>query len=273
MFSRLFRRPSAPTLRPSLDTSVPRGAVVWAIGDIHGRLDLLEPLLGRILLDFEATHPERSVLVFLGDYIDRGSASKQVIDLLCGLQDHSALECHFLKGNHEDRLEAFLDDPSIGPGWSRYGGREALTSYGVEAPPTKAPIEDWTRASAQLGKIMSPRQRRFFASLKTHVEIGDFFFVHAGVRPETPLSEQSEYDMLWIRDSFLNHNRLFERVIVHGHTPASSVFSDTRRIGLDTGAYSSGALTAVRLQDTERRFLQAISRDDTKSVIWVAADE
>lgn len=236
--------------------SVPPGTVVWTVGDIHGRLDLLRPLLSAILEDFGRSAGARKVLIFLGDYVDRGPESKGVIDLLCRLADGGGVETIFLRGNHEDRMAAFLEDPGIGPTWCDYGGREALRSYGVTAPADRADKEAWAAASASLNAALSDRHRVFLRDLQYSVSVGDYFFVHAGARPGVPLDQQSRHDMMWIRQSFLDDGRTFEKIVVHGHTPADDIQSDHRRLGLDTGAYATGVLTAVRLEAAEREALQ-----------------
>ena len=236
--------------------SVPPGTLVWTVGDVHGRLDLLRPLLSAILEDFDRGAETRKVLIFLGDYVDRGPESKGVIDLLCRLADDGPVETIFLRGNHEDRMAAFLEDPGIGPTWCDYGGREALRSYGVTAPADRADKDAWAAASAEFNAAVSDRHRTFLRDLRFSVSVGDYFFVHAGARPGVPLDQQSRHDMMWIRQTFLDDGRAFEKIVVHGHTPTDDIQSDHRRIGLDTGAYATGVLTAVRLEGAERAALQ-----------------
>jgi serine/threonine protein phosphatase 1 len=236
--------------------SGPPGTLVWTQGAIHGRLDILRPMLSAGLVDFARSAQTRKVLVFLGDYVDRGPESQGVIELLCRLADGGPVEAIFLRGNHEDRMAAFLEDPGIGPTWCDYGGREALRSYGVTAPADRADKEAWATASADFNAAVSDRHRAFLRDLKFSVSIGDYFFVHAGARPGVPLDQQSRHDMMWIRQSFLDDSRTFEKIIVHGHTPTDDIQSDHRRIGLDTGAYATGVLTAVRLEGEERAALQ-----------------
>ena len=250
----LARRKSS---KAKLSASLPPGAVVWTIGDVHGRLDLLRPLLTGVLEDFARSAATRKVLIFLGDYVDRGPDSKGVIDLLCRLADGGGgVEAVFLRGNHEDRMSAFLEDPGIGPSWCDYGGREALRSYGVTAPTDRGDQAAWAAASADLNAALSDRHRVFLRDLQFSFTIGDYFFVHAGARPGVALAQQSKHDMMWIRQSFLDDNHAFEKVVVHGHTPTDDVQADHRRIGLDTGAYATGVLTAVRLEGVERAALQ-----------------
>ncbi|MBI2262493.1 MAG: serine/threonine protein phosphatase [Caulobacterales bacterium] len=258
MLRRLFNRtPKTPPTAP-VPTGLPAGVVVWAIGDIHGRLDLLEVLL-ESLAQADASDAQRRVLVFLGDYVDRGANSQGVIDRLTALQDQGLFETHFLKGNHEDKMMEFLRDPSVGAAWCEYGGAEALKSFGLKAPAMKHRTEGWATLSADLKHRLSPRQLRFLRELEASVSIGGYFFAHAGARPGIPLDEQSEYDLMWVRSSFLKDPDPFDRVVVHGHTPAAEPYADHRRIGVDTKAYESGVLTAVRLEGMSLQFIQAVA--------------
>ena len=252
MFGSFLRR--TKTVKAS--ASVPDGAVVWALGDVHGRSDLLQPLLEVVVDDLRTVKPARPVIVMLGDYVDRGEDSRGVIDLLCSLSDNEDIETHFLRGNHEDRFEAFLTEPQLGPIWSEYGGKEALRSYGVSVPVLRNEPDAWAEASAQLNAALTERHRRFLAQQVSSFEIGDYFFAHAGARPGIALSDQSANDLMWIRGEFLNARGTFEKVVVHGHTPEEAVYSDKRRIGIDTGAYATGVLTGLRLEGDKREICQ-----------------
>lgn len=257
MFAKLFkRRPSPP---PPRRAAAPDGVVAWAVGDIHGRLDLLSPLVEALISDLEASSAERRIIIFLGDYIDRGPDSRGVIDLLAELSRRNWLETHFLRGNHEDRMEAFLTDPDMGPGWCDYGGREALASYGVVPPFDKTDTDGWIAACEALNAALDDRQRAFLAAQEHSFTLGDYFFAHAGAEPGVPLDEQDPQQLMWVRHAFLNHPAPFERVVVHGHTPAETVHADDRRIGLDTGAYATGVLTALRLEGETRELMQTAS--------------
>lgn len=254
MFHRLLKR-SAPVRAPERPR-VPEGTVVWAVGDIHGRHDLLRPLLEEMLADIERTASPRTRVIFLGDYVDRGPASRDVIRTLAALPDCDAIEWRFLKGNHEETMVKFLDDPSLGAQWCEYGGDATLRSYGLRTPDMKHRIEAWRRLSSDLEHKLEGREREFLSRLELAVEAGDYFFTHAGARPGVALDRQSPEDLMWIRSSFLRSEAEFDKVIVHGHTPAAEVHADRRRIGIDTRAYESGVLTALRLQGEERRVLQ-----------------
>ena len=269
MLRRLFNRPpkEAPAAPAPLPAGLPAGSVVWAVGDIHGRLDLLERLLAAIIDRGEHREGATPTLVFLGDYIDRGSQSCGVIDRLVDLADDPAFETHFLKGNHEDKMLEFMDDPTVGAAWCDYGGAQALESFGLKVPVLKHRPEGWVSLSSDLSHRLSPRQRAFLQSLKYSVTIGGYFFAHAGARPGVPLEEQSDHDLMWVRGSFLNSETRFERVVVHGHTPADNPHIDHRRIGVDTRAYESGVLTAVRLEGLGHSFLQAVQQADGEIVV------
>lgn len=246
--------------------STPPGVVVWAVGDVHGRLDLLNPLLDAIEADAANSDAERKVVVMLGDYVDRGPDSRGVIDRLLHLPQGDGRERRLLRGNHEDRMEAFLSDPELGPGWCDYGGREALRSYGVTPPAMRGDADGWARAARALNKAMGPDHRAFLCDLEYSVVIGDYFFAHAGARPGVALADQSQQDLMWVRNAFLSDPRPFERVVVHGHTPQDVLVADHRRIGVDTGAYATGVLSAVRLEGTTRTLIQTVVEGRAVSV-------
>jgi serine/threonine protein phosphatase 1 len=235
--------------------TVPEGRRIYAVGDIHGRADLLETLLQTIREDALAGAPQgRPILIFLGDYVDRGFQSKEVIDLLLG-DLVSPFETHFLKGNHEAAMLQFLNEPAMGPRWAEFGGAETLVSYGVRPPRSRTSIDEWAIASDELNRVLPRQHLDFLLGLQISVRIGDYMFVHAGVRPGVDLARQSESDMLWIREEFLNDARPLGAVVVHGHTPATRPHRDSRRVGIDTGAYLSGRLTAARFEHDAVDFL------------------
>lgn len=239
------------------------GRLVYAVGDVHGRLDLLEDLLGQIAEDAAAVDDAGdTVLVFLGDYIDRGAYSRGVIDCLIGLSTVPGVELRALKGNHEQAMLGFLDDPEVGPGWVAQGGAATLVSYGVAAPQTRIPTDIWSQASVALAEALPAEHVRFLQGLELYAEYGDYVFVHAGLRPGVPIERQNEKDLLWIRDEFLEETRAFPKIVVHGHTPEAEPFLGEHRLGLDTGAYATGILTAALLYGTERSILQATAHGD-----------
>lgn len=243
-------------LGPRMTPRVPNDSVVYAIGDIHGRADLLAPLLLDIEADLERSGASRRVVIFLGDYVDRGPASNQVLDLLATFAQAASAETRFIRGNHEDCLLAFMREPGTGPGWCEFGGRETLRSYGVTPPARRDGARVWADAANALRLALPSHHLAFLSDLEPWVEVGDYFFTHAGARPGVALSDQSDHDLMWIRGDFLDGETRFERVIVHGHTPEPAVVADHRRFGLDTGAYATGVLTALRLQGSGASLLQ-----------------
>ena len=239
------------------------GRLIYAIGDVHGRLDLLEDLLRRIADDIAVSKSaQRPVLIFLGDYVDRGAFSKGVIDCVIKLKALGDIEVRALKGNHEQSLLGFLTDPQVGPGWFQHGGAATLVSYGVAAPQTHNATEIWEQASEAFAKVLPAEHLKFYRELEISAEYGDYIFVHAGLRPGVPIEQQTEQDMLWIRAEFLEERRPFGKVVVHGHSPEPEPFLSKVRLGLDTGAYATGILTAARLFDGACTFIQATAHGD-----------
>ena len=232
--------------------AVPADHRVYAIGDIHGRRDLLDELLDKIKTDSEGSQ-QTVTLVFVGDYVDRGPDSKGVIDRLLSLP--APFQGKFLRGNHDQALLDFLADPMTYEIWCDYGPDETLTSYGVP-PPRDHSLPTLRRARDWLAGALPADHLHFFRALPLSWEFGDYFFAHAGVRPGAPLNEQKEDDLLWIRDEFLTSSEDFGKVVVHGHTPTDSPVKKVNRIGIDTGAYLTGRLTAVVLDGQTQRFLQ-----------------
>jgi serine/threonine protein phosphatase 1 len=238
------------------------GRVVYAVGDIHGRLDLLDALLETITADAASLgRQERPVLVFVGDYIDRGPASKAVIDRLIGLKAESergvGFELRALMGNHEQTLLQFLDSPDVGPSWSEFGGGETLASYGVMRPPGRGDAESWRAVQEQFRESLPAEHLTLLQGLELSARYGDYLFVHAGVRPGVAWNDQEPEDLLWIRNDFLTLPHRLDCVVVHGHTPDSEPFVGGDRINVDTGAYATGVLTAVRLTESPPVVLQA----------------
>ncbi len=270
MISRLFqRKPAAVPVRAPSTPMAPEGVVVWAVGDIHGRLDLLQPLVEAIVADAAASAPDRTMAIFLGDYIDRGPASAEVLRYLAALPTDAGVEWRFLKGNHEEAMLNFLDDPSFGLEWCQYGGGATLQSYGLREPDMKHRAEAWRAVSRDLDHRVTAAERAFLDNLELSITAGDYFFAHAGARPGKTLVEQTPRDLMWVRRTFLDDEAAFEKVVVHGHTPTDAVHIDHRRIGLDTRAYDSGILSAARLAGVERTVFQAIASVDDDVAICV----
>jgi serine/threonine protein phosphatase 1 len=240
---------------------VPSGVVVYAVGDLHGRLDLFKCMMEKIARDPLRGAMTKTVIL-LGDYIDRGPHSAALIEHILIANTIEYWKIISLKGNHEDALLNFLVDPGLGRSWCDKGGAQTLSSYGVAPPRMKADISGWIKARDDLIEKMPEAHIRFFRNLLPYTEIGDYFFVHAGVRPGVPLSNQTEDDMLWIRRDFLDFKGRWSKIIVHGHTPSEKAVFESGRIALDTGAYATGVLTALRLQDERRSILQVIAKNE-----------
>lgn len=254
MFDKLFNRSKAPKVAPPTTG----GRLVYAIGDIHGRLDLLEQLIQIIVGDVRSLQPrQQPMLVLLGDYVDRGPESAGVISRILRLKTKPAFEVRTLKGNHEEALLQFLEDPKFGQTWADHGGLATISSYGVQPPIGRLDPEAWERARLAFEAGLPAEHRAFFEELELTVSVGDYLFVHAGVRPGIAIADQSERDLLWIRSDFLQHQGPFGKVVVHGHTPMEEPQIMTNRMGIDTGAYATGVLTAVRLMGSTATVLQA----------------
>jgi serine/threonine protein phosphatase 1 len=250
MLERLFRPHRSPPARPRVDARTR----VYAVGDIHGRADLLGALHARILDDARSHAADRRVVVYLGDYVDRGLDSKGVVDLILA-DPLPGFEKRCLKGNHEDLMLSFLDDPEVGPSWFHNGGIATLVSYGVKARATGSEGPSLVEVQQAFRERLSGAHLDFFRGLALHHREGDYLFVHAGIRPGVALEEQSEQDLIWIREPFLYSRADHGYVVVHGHSINEQVVEAPNRIGIDTGAYFSGKLTCLALQGETRTFL------------------
>jgi serine/threonine protein phosphatase 1 len=234
-------RSKAETRKPRL----PNGVRIYAISDIHGCADLLQQMFTVIDRDLTTLGSMRAIHVFLGDYIDRGPESCRTIDLL--IERGRKHESVFLKGNHEAFLFDVLKDPSQLQDWKQYGGLQTLTSYGLR-PSLNPDSAEQLELIRQLAVAIPAHQRRFFNSLRLRFVCGDFFFVHAGVKPGVALAKQQEHDLLWIREEFLTCEERFGKYIVHGHTPVREPEIRFNRVNIDTGAYATGNLTLLTIQ-------------------------
>ncbi|HYD30580.1 MAG TPA: metallophosphoesterase family protein [Azospirillaceae bacterium] len=234
--------------------SVPAGVRLYAIGDIHGRLDLLDHLLDLIQEDAASGSDLDRYLVFLGDYVDRGDDSRGVIDRLATGLPPSFGAIH-LRGNHEATMLRFLADLTIGTNWLNFGGGATLASYGITLPSAPNPAIMLLAAQRALREQLPPAHRRFLQDLRTSVTVGDYLFVHAGIRPGIPLDRQDDHDLMWIRDEFLESPKDHGKVVIHGHTITFEPEMRANRIGIDTGAFATGRLTALVLEGDTRRFL------------------
>ncbi len=268
MFSRLFggkdkiKRPAA---------RVPDGMRVYAIGDIHGRADLLAALHEGIRADLAQNRPAgEAVLVYVGDYIDRGLQSRQVIDHILS-QPVPGLTSIYLKGNHDDSALQFLGDAEFGPVWFSYGGDATLLSYGVRTPAKKIGAERFEDMRQQFEAALPPAHLEFLTNLQLMYPCGDYLFVHAGVRPGVALPDQRPEDLMWIRDEFLASREDHGKVVVHGHTVSDAPQQKANRIGIDTGAYASNRLTCLILEGERRDFIATEKATRAGGPITVAA--
>jgi serine/threonine protein phosphatase 1 len=226
---------------------------VYCVGDIHGRADLLEELHAMILADSEPYGGHKKV-IYLGDYIDRGQYSKQVIGLLLD-QALEGFESIFLRGNHEQALLDFLEYPDHAANWLNFGGLATLLSYGVQLNRIPA-ASDLVAISVELRRNLPGAHLDFLNRLPLRHREGSYGFVHAGIRPGIPLAKQDAYDLLWIRDEFTGHALPHECIIVHGHSVSEKPELLPNRIGIDTGACYTGLLTCLVLEGRRQRFLQ-----------------
>jgi serine/threonine protein phosphatase 1 len=252
MLGSLFRRRKAATA-PANDPALPDGLRIYAIGDVHGRIDLLDRMADLIADDIARTEPCDAYTVLLGDYVDRGLASAAVLDRLSSGQFPTGIVP--LLGNHEAVLRAFLDDVDVFAQWRAIGGFETLYSYGGKVGNAAVTNPEATRRAFL--ELIPPLHLDFLSSLEPSHSVGDYFFCHAGVRPGVPLDQQREQDLIWIREAFLDSTEDFGKVIVHGHTPSEEPVLRRNRIGIDTGAYATGRLTCLRLQENFLDFIVA----------------
>jgi len=235
--------------------SVPPGHVVYAVGDVHGRLDLLEKLVGMIEKDRASkAHLENCSLVFLGDYVDRGFQSKQVLDYLQALElDGFDVLC--LRGNHEDMMLAFLDDPLDNEGWLHFGGMATLASYDTRPKEDEIGRFDLLKTASLFDDKFPRAHRDFIRSMPLSHRIGDYVFVHAGLRPGIALDAQHPGDLTLIRQEFTGSNYDFGVRVVHGHTGVQNPVVLPGRIAVDTTAYATGRLTAAVLHGESVDFI------------------
>jgi serine/threonine protein phosphatase 1 len=239
----IFFRPSSA--RKARRPRLPDGLRIYSIGDIHGRVDLLDALLIRIATHMALNPAREHIEVFLGDYVDRGPASQGVLDRLAANQvTHRRV---FLKGNHETFVTDFIKRPSILQDWQRLGGLETLLSYGI-TPAINAKATAQAQLAADFDRVFPESHRRFLSRLQPSFTCGDYFFAHAGIRPGIALEKQREEDLLWIREDFLFCEDDFDKVVVHGHTPVLEPDIRPNRINIDTGAFATGRLTCLILE-------------------------
>ena len=248
----LSRFNAAPTV-----AKLASGKRAYAIGDVHGRNDLLCKLLSQIQEHAANASSAEKILVLLGDYVDRGPTSKAVIDTLLGL-DWPGWKFVFLRGNHDQAVLDFLADANFYRAWRSYGAPETLLSYGI-MPPRFDRESEFAKARDELASAIPQSHLDFLQALQLlHVE-DDYVFAHAGIKPGIPIEEQVAEDLLWIRDEFLNCRRELPKKVVHGHTPTEKPVIAKNRIGVDTGAHATHCLTAAVLEEESCIFLQTIA--------------
>jgi serine/threonine protein phosphatase 1 len=252
MLGRLFKK--TVKLRP-LDTArVPDGMRVYAIGDVHGRNDLLHQLLKKIEADDLARGDAETLIIFLGDLMDRGPDSASVIETAMALHK-AGRNVRFLMGNHE---EVFVracrqNDPKVTRFFIRIGGEATVLSYPITR--SEYIVLDMHQLSERLGTLVPESHLEFIEGFEDQIIIGDYVFVHAGIRPGVALADLKPSDLRWIREDFVDQRGDLEKVVVYGHTIYEDVEERGSRIGIDTGAYASDKLTAIALEGGERWYL------------------
>ncbi|WP_267414703.1 MULTISPECIES: metallophosphoesterase family protein [unclassified Sphingomonas] len=248
----LFRR-AAANIIPSRDFSGPSGKRLYAVGDIHGRRDLLDEMLVMIEHDIRSQPAAEATIVFLGDLIDRGPDSAGVIERLSSLSAFPA-RVLLLLGNHEEILLRVLDgEPGLAYDWLAFGGDACVASYGLAAASLKAMDEE--RIATMLGEAMPPAHVAFLREAGDTVRFGDYLLVHAGIRPGIAIENQQPRDLRWIRQPFLSDANDHGCLVVHGHTISDEIDRRPNRLGIDTGAYRTGVLTAAIVEGSDLRFL------------------
>lgn len=254
VFDRIITRKKSqpPQGRMRLQYQPADFAAIYAIGDVHGCYELLVDAERRILYDAKG-FPGPKLIVLLGDYVDRGERSADVIEHLCKSPPEGFIRVA-LCGNHDDAFFRFLLDPKIAESWLQFAGRQTLLSYGLDAMRIlrDGGIESLAVA---LRRVVPRRHLDLLRAMPVCVEIGDVFFVHAGIMPGIPLAEQADEDMMWIREPFISKGPQMRIAVVHGHTPADIPFIGEGRIGIDTAAFATGKLTVVRIAQRDVRIL------------------
>jgi len=237
-----------------VEPRVPEGNRLYVIGDIHGRIDLLQQIHNKIQQD-AANYPGSKHLIYLGDYIDRGDHSKDVIDLLLE-QPLPGFEATYLRGNHEQSMLDFLQEAEVGRSWFNYGGLATLVSYNVKYGKIPTRKKDFEGIQNDLKERVPHAHINFLEKTEFSHTAGNYYFVHAGINPKVALKYQLPEDQLWVREDFVSYNKPHEKIIVHGHTITDEPDLQTNRIGLDTGAYITGKLTCLVLENATQRILQ-----------------
>lgn len=233
--------------------ALPKNRRLYAVGDVHGRADLLQKMLKLIKADhlgFRGT----STIIFLGDYLDRGPDSRAVLDILITGQ-YQGIPFSCLRGNHEDIVLRFFDDPSVAPGWFHYGGLQTLRSYGFPIESATQDFDEVAYYQRKFREALPPEHFSFLQNLPCFLREGDYVFVHAGLHPDEALEGQAPRNYMWMREPFLSSTKPLDAMVVHGHSIRMKPEVRISRIGIDTGAYVTGHLTCLVLDGEERRFL------------------
>jgi serine/threonine protein phosphatase 1 len=251
---RMLRRLLRPADEARPTYRAPEGQRIYAIGDVHGRADLLAKLMTLIVADLLRPPASGALMVLLGDYVDRGPDSRSVLQLLT--QGGLPAPMVALRGNHEAMLLDFLAEPDSAANWRRFGGLETLHSYGLDIGHVQAG-RGYQEAAERFAKAFPAAHLDFLKSTLPCFSAGDYYFCHAGIRPDLPLAAQKAEDLLWMREPFLSSRADFGKLVVHGHTPVAAPDIRRNRINVDTGAYLSGRLTCLVLEAQEQRFLFA----------------
>lgn len=241
---------------------VPPGERIYAVGDIHGRLDLLTPLAAAIEADDAARGPAQTTIVLLGDLIDRGPESAGVVAFARDWQARRAVR--LICGNHEEKFLQSFDDADIFRNFLRYGGDETVLSYPVDAQAFRA--ADFAEAQTLMSEAVPREDIEFIEGFEDFVVVGDYLFVHAGIRPGAAIEDQSVKDLRWIREPFLSHSGWHGHVVVHGHSIADEPELSHNRIGIDTGAYMSGRLTALGIEGDQRWLIETSEHEGAIAV-------
>lgn len=250
--------------------NVPDGQRVYVIGDIHGRLDLFDALVRAIEEDDKDREPDETVVILLGDLVDRGPESSGVIKLARLWEEYRSIR--YLIGNHEEMFLDSFEDNDIMRHFLKHGGRETILSYGV----SEKQFNDCS--TEELRELMAAKvpegDVKFLESFEDMIIMGDYLFVHAGINPKRTLEEQKPRELRWIREPFLNHKERHSHIVVHGHTIVEEIDERKNRIGIDTGAYKFGTLTALVLEGEERRYIQAVeTKKGAPKIVHVQATD
>lgn len=254
-FRRLFDKiEKTDVQRPRIELDAADYGAIYAIGDIHGCMSLLRAAYERIQQD-EPGVPGKKLVVFLGDYVDRGLASRAVLDFLSRpTADDVKHVC--ICGNHDFEFLRFLRDTRNNMGWLDFGGIETLRSYGIDAEHTLKGGGGQAALIRMVEEAVPEHHVRFLESIPTMLVVGKLVFVHAGIRPGVPLENQTDEDLMWIREPFLTEGPQLPSLVVHGHTPTKEPTFSAGRVGIDTGAFATGRLTVLRICQGKASILQ-----------------